>query len=267
MIEDIELLPVDLEAIPTAGSVFVVQISRAQLTVVSISGSHSDRQYITDSVSVDFEGHLAIPVPADAGGKTLCVEALFPGATASGVWTVQPRQNLEDGLDMSPEEIFSLAVANLSKPPYGVTFRRTRTWSYGDVESGGVYYHPNLTHYSHQFFEEFFRERVGLHYADLSRDSDESKRARLVKGIPQMTFPVVWLYQYMKQPMEAGDSYTLLIDTVEIDKYRIAVRAWAISDANSVAAVVIWIRCAVLLPGRSIIAIPDWFPTQPSNAE
>jgi hypothetical protein len=73
-----------------------------------------------------------------------------------------------------------------------------RRWSYGDVENNGVYYHPQLTHYAHQAFEEFFYKRVGLHYVDLSRRTDDSQAVRSQHSppIPLMTFPVEWLYQY-----------------------------------------------------------------------
>lgn len=139
-------------------------------------------------------------------------------------------------------------------------FRRTRVWSYGDVENNGVYYHPNLTHYAHQVFEEFFWERVGLQYVDLSRESEDSDRLRRARDIPRMTFSVQWLHQFMHKPMSAGDAYDIALDTVDVDVRSVAVRGWVTDKAQEVAAVVIWIRRAIYLPSRKPLDIPQWFP-------
>jgi len=137
-----------------------------------------------------------------------------------------------------------------------------RRWSYGDVENNGVYYHPQLTHYAHQAFEEFFYKRVGLLYVDLSRTTQDSqaKRSQLSTPIPLMTFPVEWLHQYMARPMFAGDMYRITIDTKDIDMKRIGVRAWVYDESDTLAATVIWLRWALELPARKPVPIPTWFP-------
>ena len=69
----------------------------------------------------------------------------------------------------------------------------TRTWSYGDVENNGVFYHPELTHYAHQAFEGFFFRERGLQYADLSGRDARHEQTRLAHTPPiraRVTFPV-----------------------------------------------------------------------------
>jgi acyl-CoA thioesterase FadM len=153
--------------------------------------------------------------------------------------------------------------ANKHKKYSGDEVHLERRWSYGDVENNGVYYHPQLTHYAHQGFEEFFLKRVGFHYVDLSRTSNESHAVRLSHKppLPRMTFPVEWLHQWMGLPMQAGERFRVTIDTVEIDAKRIAVRAWVYNEADLLAASVLWLRWAVELdPKRKTIPIPAWFP-------
>ena len=128
-------------------------------------------------------------------------------------------------------DIFHLLTDDIDKNRVyaGEEIQIERRWSYGDVENNGVYYHPQLTHYAHQAFEEFFYRRVGLHYVDLSRRTVESgsETARLKHSppIPLMTFPVEWLFQLMTHPMIAGEIFRITIDTVDIDAKRIGVRA------------------------------------------
>jgi acyl-CoA thioesterase FadM len=135
-----------------------------------------------------------------------------------------------------------------------------RTWSYGDVENNGIYYHPQLTHYAHQAFEEFFFAKTGLHYVDLSRQTERSKNAH-VPAIPRMTFPVEWLYQWMVRPMEAGDQFHIGLDVVNLTPDRVGIRAWVFDDPGRLVAVVIWLRAAVELEGgRRTVDFPSWFP-------
>jgi len=137
-----------------------------------------------------------------------------------------------------------------------------RRWSYGDVENNQVYYHPQLTHYAHQAFEEFFFRRTGLHYADLSSTAPRSEEARRqhVPPIPRMTFPVGWLHQWMRKRMHAGDLFRVWIDTVDVAEDRIGVRAWVAAESSEIAAVVIWLRWARDLETDQVIDIPAWFP-------
>ena len=148
-------------------------------------------------------------------------------------------------------------------------FLLERTWSFGDVENGGVYYHPQLTHYAHQAFEQFFLDRTGLHYSDLSgrRDENESRRKRHKPPLQRMTFPVQWLHQFMKSPMYAGDSFRISIDTMDLHPKRIAVRAWVWLASSALAGVVVWVRWAKELePIEKTIPIPEWFPRLPPGS-
>jgi acyl-CoA thioesterase FadM len=144
-----------------------------------------------------------------------------------------------------------------------------RRWSYGDVENNGVYYHPQLTHYAHQVFEEFFYNKThGLHYAYLSGRDPIHQEARQKHSIQhRMTFPVGWLHQWMLKPMRAGDVYQTWIDTIDLAKDHIGVRAHVYDECGNLSAVVIWVRWArVLEPEVKVIDIPAWFPRQHRNA-
>lgn len=224
-------------------------------------------------VSVSIDGHslqnvhrvindrqLSVPLPLGSEGRTLRVSALISDAVGDANWVIRPK-NILLGLT----EVFEKLTDDLKQPNYSnlKRFHQKRTWSYGDVENNGIYYHPNLTHYAHQAFEEFFKDRVGIHYVDLSRDTTSSQAQRDGHNIQRMTFPVEWLYQWMSKPMEAGDSFDICLDTVDLDWKRIAVRAWVLDQSDDVAAVVIWLRWALLLPDRKSIPIPSWFPRLP----
>ncbi|MEK6282965.1 MAG: hypothetical protein AABN95_21620 [Acidobacteriota bacterium] len=145
----------------------------------------------------------------------------------------------------------------------GGEFDDVRRWSYGDVENNGVYYHPNLTHYAHQVFEEVFWRERGITYADLSGRDDRHREARQRHDPPidgRMTFPVQWLHQWMKEPMIAGDVIKMWVDAVAVADKRIGVRAWVYTESNKLAALVIWLRwCKVLEPVVQNVNIPEWF--------
>jgi hypothetical protein len=64
---------------------------------------------------------------------------------------------------MNKLSFIELTIQDLPKLLAGLAIERTptqyddiRRWSYGDVENNGVYYHPQLTNYAHQAFEQFF---------------------------------------------------------------------------------------------------------------
>ena len=145
----------------------------------------------------------------------------------------------------------------------GGDFDDIRRWSYGDVENNGVYYHPNLTHYTHQVFEEVFFGQNGIHYTDLSGREDRHREARRGHSPPlesRLTFPVEWLHQWMLLPMYAGDTIKTWIDTVRVAEKQVGVRAQVYNENEELAAVVVWVRWAkVLEPKPKTIAIPEWF--------
>lgn len=140
----------------------------------------------------------------------------------------------------------------------------SRRWSYGDVENNGVFYHPQLTHYAHQAFEQFFYSACGIQYSDLSGREDRNQLAReshSPKIVHRMTFPVGCLHQWMGEPMYAGSLFHTWIDTVELSRFHLGVRAHIFNESEQYVALVIWVRWAkVLDPAVRIIAIPKWFP-------
>ena len=145
----------------------------------------------------------------------------------------------------------------------GGDFDDIRRWSYGDVENNGVYYHPNLTHYAHQVFEEVFLLQKGLHYTDLSGREQRHREARQRHTPPigaRMTFPVEWLHQWMRLPMYAGDTTKTWIDTVRVAERQVGVRAWIYTEGHDLAALVVWLRWAKILePSPRTVPIPEWF--------
>jgi hypothetical protein len=155
-----------------------------------------------------------------------------------------------------------LEGVDAAKVRSGDEFDDIRRWSYGDVENNGVYYHPNLTHYAHQVFEEvFFRER-GILYTDLSGRDEKHYEARQRHEPPleRMTFPVQWLHQWMGKAMYAGDTIKTRIDAVDVADRRVGVRAWVYNESNELAALVIWLRWARVLESvAQNVNIPDWF--------
>jgi len=65
----------------------------------------------------------------------------------------------------------------------------------------------------------------------------------------------------MLLPMKAGDGYRIGVDTVDVAANRVGVRAWVVNSQLRLAAIVIWLRAAVLLdPERKSVDIPAWFP-------
>ncbi|MDJ0837372.1 MAG: hypothetical protein QNK37_12710 [Acidobacteriota bacterium] len=141
-------------------------------------------------------------------------------------------------------------------------FHVTRRWSFGDVDSNGVYYMPRLQHYAHQAFEELVLDKLGMGYLDLSRQSPESASARGAHDppIPRMTFPVRWCHQINYKPMYAGELFWISFDAVPVDKRKVGVRAYIYDKNETLAAVVIWFRWAQELDTKVGVAdIPAWF--------
>jgi len=144
----------------------------------------------------------------------------------------------------------------------GGEFDKVQRWSYGDVENNGVFYHPNLTHYAHQVFEEVFFKECGLFYSDLSGRDRRHEEARQSHKPPleRMTFPVQWLHQWMGERMHAGDEIRTWIDAIVVADKRVGVRAWVYDEDNELAALVIWLRWARILdPVAENVSIPEWF--------
>jgi hypothetical protein len=152
-------------------------------------------------------------------------------------------------------------ASTLCKPD---SYDDSRRWSYGDVENNGVFYHPQLTHYAHQAFEQFFYSERRIHYSDLSGRENRHRAARdshVPTIMQRMTFPIGWLHQWMDKPMYAGDLFHTWIDTVSLPEDRVGVRAHVFDDEGREVALVIWVRWAIILdPAPRKAQIPDWFP-------
>ena len=63
---------------------------------------------------------------------------------------------------------------------------------FGDIDRAGIAYYPNLYHYCHIAFEEFFEEFVGIPYPKVI---DEYR----------IGFPTVRVESYFRRPIKYGD--------------------------------------------------------------
>lgn len=63
---------------------------------------------------------------------------------------------------------------------------------FGDVDHAGIAYYPNLYHYSHVAFEEFFEQFVGIPYPRVIEEE-------------RIGFPTVRVESYFRRPIKYGD--------------------------------------------------------------
>lgn len=137
-------------------------------------------------------------------------------------------------------------------------------WSFGDVESNHIYYHPTLTHYAHKTFESYFFKKKNIHYSDLSREGDDAslKRFTILKDKKPLTFPIIALFQEMYFTMSAGNKFKMKILCNKIDDEKLGVVCLTYNEDNLKCASIMWLRSAVSLAEdkRTNIKIPDWFP-------
>jgi len=63
---------------------------------------------------------------------------------------------------------------------------------FGDVDPAGIAYYPNLYHYCHVAFEEFFEEFVGIPYRTLIEEH-------------HIGFPTVRVESYFRRPVKYGE--------------------------------------------------------------
>jgi 4-hydroxybenzoyl-CoA thioesterase len=66
------------------------------------------------------------------------------------------------------------------------------TVRFGDIDRAGIAYYPNLYHYCHIAFEEFFEEFVGVAYPRLIEEH-------------HIGFPTVRVESYFRRPIKYGD--------------------------------------------------------------
>jgi YbgC/YbaW family acyl-CoA thioester hydrolase len=63
---------------------------------------------------------------------------------------------------------------------------------FGDIDHAGIAYYPNLYHYCHVAFEDFFEEHLGTPYPELIEKD-------------RIGFPTVRVESYFKTPIQYGD--------------------------------------------------------------
>jgi len=74
---------------------------------------------------------------------------------------------------------------------------------FGDIDHAGIAYYPNLYHYLHIAFEEFFEEHVGITYPDLL---DKER----------IGFPTVRVATEFVEPIRYGDILSIRISVPRI---------------------------------------------------
>src|SRR5438093_10517248 len=73
-----------------------------------------------------------------------------------------------------------------------MTYRTRIKVRFGDIDHAGIAYYPNLYHYCHVAFEEFFEEFVGTPYP------------RMIEN-ERIGFPTVRVESYFRRPIKYGD--------------------------------------------------------------
>ena len=63
---------------------------------------------------------------------------------------------------------------------------------FGDIDHAGIAYYPNLYHYCHVSFEDFFEEHLGVPYPEMIEKD-------------RIGFPPVRVESYFKTPIKYGD--------------------------------------------------------------
>ena len=74
---------------------------------------------------------------------------------------------------------------------------------FGDVDHAGIAYYPNLYHYCHIAFEEFFEEFVGTPYPKLVEQE-------------HIGFPTVRVESYFRRPINYGDVLDVRVGVVRV---------------------------------------------------
>ena len=69
---------------------------------------------------------------------------------------------------------------------------------FGDIDLAGIAYYPNLYHYFHIAFEEFFEEYVGIPYPE-------------VLGKEKLGFPTLKVETEFLRPIRYGDTLSITI--------------------------------------------------------
>src|SRR5438093_5364199 len=84
-----------------------------------------------------------------------------------------------------------------------MTYRTRIKVRFGDIDHAGIAYYPNLYHYCHVAFEEFFEEFVGVSYPRLIEE----------EGIG---FPTVRVESYFRRPIKYGDILEICVGVTRL---------------------------------------------------
>ena len=84
-----------------------------------------------------------------------------------------------------------------------MTYTTTLKVRFGDIDHAGIAYYPNLYHYLHIAFEEFFENHVGIPYPDLL---DKER----------IGFPTVSVSTDFNEPIRYGDILSIRIAVTRI---------------------------------------------------
>jgi len=74
---------------------------------------------------------------------------------------------------------------------------------FGDVDRAGIAYYPNLYHFCHVAFEEFFEHFVGIPYPKLIEDEN-------------LGFPTVRVESYFRRPVKYGDTIEIRVGIARV---------------------------------------------------
>ena len=74
---------------------------------------------------------------------------------------------------------------------------------FGDIDHAGIAYYPNLYHYCHVAFEEFFEEHIGTPYPRLIEEH-------------HIGFPTVRVESYFRRPIKYGDTLKIAVGVARL---------------------------------------------------
>src|SRR5262245_36248403 len=74
---------------------------------------------------------------------------------------------------------------------------------FGDIDPAGIAYYPNLYHYTHVAFEQFFEEFVGIPYPTVIAEH-------------RIGFPTVRVESYFRRPIKYGDTLEVTVGVTRL---------------------------------------------------
>lgn len=84
-----------------------------------------------------------------------------------------------------------------------MTFTTKIKVRFGDVDRAGIAYYPNLYHFCHVAFEEFFEHFVGISYPKLIEEEN-------------LGFPTVRVESYFRRPVKYGDTLEVRVGIARV---------------------------------------------------